>query len=392
MAQVVESLNKGPLAKSTKAGRVPSLDGLRAISILMVLVGHLQGTKGFPRVDFHLGDYSHLGVVVFFVISGYLITRLMMVEEAEDGSVSLKSFYARRALRLFPAAYVYISCIALLWAAGIVHIEARDLWHAVTYTMNFETYRSWQLGHLWSLSIEEQFYLIWPCIFVLLRPRQARWVPVAAIFIGPIARAAALIFLKGTPYLDLELFPMVADSIATGCVLALFGERLEQNRWYARLFHPAYSVALVVLVFVMNDLMVFGVVDVIGTTVVNFSLAVLIHRSIRHSDDLVGRFLNWRPVAFVGVLSYSLYLWQQLFIFRHSSAWINRFPQNVLLVVAAALASYYLLEKPLLRLRASLHAHGGVQTPPAAGLNLLCPQRIPVQVHVSGDHRLETKL
>jgi peptidoglycan/LPS O-acetylase OafA/YrhL len=113
------------------AGHLPSLDGLRAISIALVLLGHLSGTRGFVKVDPGIGDYAHLGVVVFFVISGFLITRLMILERKREGRVSLNLFYARRALRLFPAAYTFIACVCLLWWAGIVHMQARDIWHAV---------------------------------------------------------------------------------------------------------------------------------------------------------------------------------------------------------------------------------------------------------------------
>ena len=112
-----------PQNKSAKSDHLPSLDGLRAISIALVLLGHLSATRGFVRLDLGIGDYAHLGVVVFFVISGFLITRL-------------------------PAAYAFIACVGLLWWAGIVHLQPRDFWHAVTYTTNYLPGRSWQFGHL----------------------------------------------------------------------------------------------------------------------------------------------------------------------------------------------------------------------------------------------------
>jgi peptidoglycan/LPS O-acetylase OafA/YrhL len=342
------------VSRAAKASHLPSLDGLRALSIALVLLGHLSGTSGFVRANLGIGDYAHLGVVVFFVISGFLITRLMLSEHAKEGHVSLKLFYARRALRLFPAAYAFIACVCLLWAAGIVHLQAKDIWHACTYTVNFEPGRSWQIGHLWSLSVEEQFYLIWPCTFVLLGPRRAGWAGTAAVLLGPVARSGAWLFLRGTPYYDLEMFPMVADSIAMGCLLAMAGDWLERQRWYLRLFRPAYSAGLLALVLLMNRFMGYTVVSVFGSSVINACLAVLIHRSVYYSRDWIGGVLNWKPIAFVGVLSYSLYLWQQLFLDRNSSAWINRFPQNLGFAVAAALASYFLLEKPLLRLRQRL--------------------------------------
>jgi peptidoglycan/LPS O-acetylase OafA/YrhL len=352
-----------PQKESARLEHLPSLDGLRAISIALVLLGHLSGTHGFAGLNLGIGDYAHLGVVVFFVISGFLITRLLLSERMENGHVSLKLFYARRALRLFPAAYTFIACVCVLWWVGIVRLQATDIWHAVTYTMNYLPARSWQVGHLWSLSIEEQFYLIWPCTFVLLRPRRAGWVAAGVILFGPVARSAAWLFLRGTPYRDLEMFPMVADSLAMGCLLAKVGGWLEGKNWYLRLFRPAYSAGLVAFVLLINRYSGYTVVAVFGASILNASLAILIHRSVYYSRDWMGRFLNWRPVAFVGVLSYSLYLWQQLFLNRNSTAWVNTFPQNLVFAVAAALASYYLLEKPLFKFRNRLRAPSAIAKP-----------------------------
>jgi peptidoglycan/LPS O-acetylase OafA/YrhL len=130
---------------------------------------------------------------------------------------------------------------------------------------------------------------------------------------------------------------------------------LEGQGWYLRLFRPAYSIGLMCLVLLINRYMGYTVVSVFGTSIINVSLAILIHRSVYCYQDWIGRILNWGPIAFVGVLSYSLYLWQQIFLNRNSTAWINAFPENLVFAVAAALGSYFLLEKPLLSLRHRLH-------------------------------------
>jgi peptidoglycan/LPS O-acetylase OafA/YrhL len=338
-------------AEIFEADRIPSLDGLRAISIFLVLLGHLGGTRSFARIDLGVGDYSRLGVVVFFVISGFLITRLLLSEHKTNGHVSLKLFYARRALRLLPPSYAFVACVSLLWLGGIVHLDARDFWHAVTYTVNYLPGRHWEIGHLWSLSVEEQFYLLWPFAFLTLGPRRAAWVAVAVILPGPLARSANRLFLLGTPYHDLEMFPMVADSLAMGCLLAKVSGWLEGQGWYLKLFRPACAIGLLALVLLTNRYMAYTAVSVFGTSVINIGLAILIHRSVYCSRDWVGQVLNWKPIAFVGVLSYSLYLWQQLFLNRNSSAWVNGFPQNLAFAVAASVGSYLLLEKPLLKLR-----------------------------------------
>jgi peptidoglycan/LPS O-acetylase OafA/YrhL len=336
------------------APRLRSLDGLRAISILLVLNGHLIGTRGYGRPHFGIGDQAHLGVVVFFVISGLLITSLLMSERQRNGSVSLKLFYARRSVRIFPAAFAYLTILALLWTGGVISLHARDMWYAVTYTVNFQPHVSWHTGHLWSLSVEEQFYVLWPLTFVLLSQRRAAIVTVGVMMLAPAARIFNRFVLVDTDYHGLNMFPMVADSLAMGCMLALMRGWLEEQRWYLRLFHPVPSLALLVLVLLLNRYMGFTVVRVFGSSIINLGLAILIHRSVYCSRDVMGRFLNWRPLAFVGVLSYSLYVWQQLFLNRSSPSWMCEFPQNLLFTFSAALASYYLLEKPLLRLRQRL--------------------------------------
>ena len=338
--------------------RLHSLDGLRAISITLVVLGHASFTRNGASLRFlgFLGDVAHLGVVVFFVISGFLITTLLMHERETLGRVSLSLFYSRRALRIFPASFAYIGVIAALAAAGRLALPRWDLVHAVTYTVNYATNRSWYLGHLWSLSVEEQFYLHWPFAFAATSRRQGLWIAVSMMLLGPAARLGARVWLIGTPYRGLEMFPMVADSLAAGCALALCRGWLESQPWYTSLFRPLPSVALLVTVLVLNRFMRYTVVGVIGLALVNVALAILVHRSVCRWKDAVGRLLNLKPVVFVGALSYSLYLWQQPFLDRDSNGWHAAFPQNVVLVAFAALLSYLVLEQPLMAFRHRLRA------------------------------------
>ncbi len=336
--------------------RLPSLDGLRAVSIVLVLLGHVSGTRGAGVINLQIGNYAHLGVVVFFVISGFLITSLLMAEYESHGRVSLRLFFARRSLRILPAMYLYLVLLCALWMLGLVHLTNRDLWHALTYTVNFEPGHAWQVGHLWSLSVEEQFYLLWPLAFVYLRPQRATWAALGVVFVAIVARVGNRYLLIGTPFHDLEMFPMVADSLAMGCLLARGRGWLEEQSWYLRMFRPQWSLLILATVLLLNRYEGYTLVTVFGMLILNAGVAILIHRSVYHSEDVVGRALNWRPVAFVGVLSYSLYVWQQPLLNRTSSAWINAFPQNILLAIGAGLVSYSMIEKPLLKLRHRLRA------------------------------------
>jgi peptidoglycan/LPS O-acetylase OafA/YrhL len=139
------------------SSRIASLDGMRALSISMVLLSHLQGTEGFPlgpRALGAAGDIGYLGVRVFFVISGFLITALLVSEHDRKGTISLVDFYVRRSYRILPAFLAFVAAVVIASWLGAIDLRDHDLVHALTYTMNYHYDRAWQLGHIWSLSIE----------------------------------------------------------------------------------------------------------------------------------------------------------------------------------------------------------------------------------------------
>jgi peptidoglycan/LPS O-acetylase OafA/YrhL len=335
--------------------RVPSLDGLRALSITLVILSHLLGTDGFPlgpRAFGAAGDLGFLGVRVFFVISGYLITKLLIAEHAKHGRISLSGFYIRRAYRILPAAYAMVLAIALASAIGGLPLHEHDILAALTYTTNFHYERSWELGHLWSLSVEEQFYLLWPVLLLIFGVRRIVPVSAAMLVLAPIFRALAWRYMDHADDVVMEAFPCVMDAIAAGCLLAGARTWLDRQRWYRWLTAgPGFLVVVAAICFAeipTNHLMIDYVVDI---SVMNLALAILVDRFVRYPDGPVGRVLNWAPLMFVGTLSYSLYLWQQPFLNHQVHRTITGWPVNVVLAIACALGSYYLVEKPFLALR-----------------------------------------
>lgn len=343
--------------------RMPSLDGIRAISILLVLYGHLSGTRHFPvsiqdGYGRWFGDVAHLGVYVFFVISGFLITSLLMSEREVTGTISLRRFYLRRALRILPAFYAFILVLTIAVLLDAVHLTARDFAFALTFGFNYSPSHPWQLGHLWSLSIEEQFYLLWPLMLVVLSARRALIVAIAAIFASALLRAAIRAWvLHAGPHVlisKMTIFPAMLDYLAAGCTLAMLRPWLLTQTWYLRLTASRRLVLTAPVVLLINRMGGDPMVILLGSPVTNVCLALLVESSTRHAGSLAGRFLNWRPVAFLGALSYSLYLWQELFLDRGSDAWVNAFPQNLMFAFLAALSSYFLIERPFLRLRRRL--------------------------------------
>ncbi|GAB3787929.1 acyltransferase family protein [Dyella agri] len=367
---------------------MPSLDGIRAVSILMVLYGHLSGTRNFPVSNpggygQWFGDVAHLGVLVFFVISGFLITSLLLSEREETGTISLKRFYLRRVLRIFPAFYAYIFVVAVATLLGMAHLAGRDFAFALAFAFNYSPSHPWLLGHLWSLSIEEQFYLLWPLLLASMRERRALMVAIVAIFASALLRAAmrAWVLHVGPNVLsNMATFPTMCDYLAAGCALALLRPWLLTQTWYLRLTASRWLGLTIPLVLLLNRVGGEPVVILLGTPVTNVCLALLIESSTRHAGSMVGRLLNWKPVVFLGALSYSLYLWQEVFLARGSERWMNAFPQNLMLVFLAALASYFLIERSFVRLRGRLRYNAGLHAPApgiADGENAVLESSIP---------------
>jgi peptidoglycan/LPS O-acetylase OafA/YrhL len=333
--------------------RIPSLDGLRAISIGMVLFSHLYGTRNFnvPREVGILGDLGELGVRIFFIISGFLITSLLLDEHAATGRISLRGFYIRRMLRIFPAFYAFVLAVIVLNAVGLIPLLPGDTPYAMTFTMNYHLDRSWYVGHLWSLSVEEQFYLLWPSLLLLLNVKRGLIVAALVVLAAPLIRVAAYFVLPDQRAVH-QAFPTIMDAIAVGCVLAGVRPWLATQDWYLRLIGSRLTVLLPLFVFLASSLgRVLWFDYIFGQTIMNVAVALILDRTVRHPGDLAGGVLNSAPFVFVGKLSYSLYLWQQLFLNRRSDAFIHSFPVNILLVIAVSLVSYYFLERPFFRLR-----------------------------------------
>jgi peptidoglycan/LPS O-acetylase OafA/YrhL len=338
-------------------GRIPSLDGLRAVSISMVLFAHLSGSRFFPSFVALRRDLGNVGVRIFFVISGFLITTLLLDELGREGRISLQGFYLRRSLRIFPCAYAYIAVMALLSWAGWIELGRADILHAVTYTVNYLNVRPWHIIHLWSLSVEEQFYLIWPAVLIIAGRRRGILLAGAVLILAPITRLFMWYWMPGLRWSIGTAFQTNADALAAGCVLAGIREHLWNSPIYLRFQHSRAFFLVPVLAAAAATLLFFeyppySVISfAVGQSVLNISIALIIDRCVRQHQDPIGRFVNWRPMIYIGVLSYSLYLWQEPFLNRLGHSPINWFPLNLVLTGVAALGSYYLIEKPFLNIR-----------------------------------------
>ena len=329
--------------------RIPSLDGLRGVAISLVILAHLGATGTAPWLSAVVWrfDLGGLGVRVFFGISGFLITTLLLKEQSRHGKISLRRFYIRRILRIMPAYYTFLGLMAVAATFGLFTIHISDFVKAGTYTSDYFT-TVFPVGHTWSLSVEEQFYLLWPGIIVVAGVSRGVKVCLALLLLSPMLRALAAL-IPEWPVNTRYAFETVGDAIAFGCLLALLRDRLWMVEWYQRLV-SSRLIALFPFVAVVLTMANFGNFwfSLIGVSTLNLLVVIIIDHVTRFPSGPLGRMLNYKVVAYIGTLSYSLYLWQQPFLMPSVGV---AFPLNVIGAIGFAMLSYYLVERSLLRVR-----------------------------------------
>ena len=348
--------------------RIPAFDGLRGIAVLFVVVGHARNCFIAPQdrtlwwSTLFIGN-STFGVMLFFVLSGYLITGLLLSEQKKWGSISLPAFYMRRSLRIVPAFVTFLIVIAVLMHRGAINISVNRFLSAAAYLLNYSGLwlpripkeETWFLGHLWTLAIEEQFYLIWPLAFRTLSKRHLRVIPILAVLILPIIRVVSYQYFPAQRGMLSMMFHTGSDGLFMGCAFALWRNELQT---VVRIIsaHSWSIVALLVIPGVLSPLMtefLRGAYAItVGTTIDALCAAVLIlslHLSTRLlylRAILENSFMTW-----LGRISYSLYLWQQLFINPYAKPWNHGLLFALFSSLGAAMGSYYLIELPALRLK-----------------------------------------
>ena len=348
-------------------GTIASLNGLRAISVIMVIVSHLTTDVSTPPAiahvlllfDGYLVDGA-LGVRLLFCISGFLITHLLLVEKTRKGKISLKDFYIRRALRLFPVFYVFILFLLVVSSTTALTVSSCQFATSLTFTKNYAC-DSWIDGHLWSLSVEQQFYLVWPAIVAFASTRSALAAAITAVLLAPISRLVE--FHYGLPqwWLTSNADCLMAGALAAFCLscrVDLFRQVVTYRAGHMRMIAVIVLFATVVARRIIDDPFV---VAGLCPTLQSFAGTYLIISYAFGPQDRVYALLNTKTMNFIGLISYSLYIWQQPFFIWPSDFGFSRlitfeWPFNILGMTLVAIASYFCLERPLVSLRHALAA------------------------------------
>lgn len=352
-----DEVGRGDVVPETTA-RLSGLDGLRAIAISLVVLLHASKLAGFPQNPLLLAvaGVGGFGVTVFFVVSGFLITHLLITEQQRTGVISMRRFYVRRAFRILPAAYAYVFIVSLIaWSVGVA-LGGPEIASSLLFVRNL-TEGSALTAHFWTLAIEEQFYLIWPVVLWMCPPRMRLWVTLLLCVVAPVWRQANM-ELAGAAQLNWGRADFRYDALLAGGVIAIL--RAEGRCTVARKLVSRYSGSFVSLAVLLVVGIVFfaegNLPGWIGVAIpsLQYSLLAIITLGVVDGESpWIRRLLDVKPLVAIGRLSYSLYLWQQPFLLP----WTGANSLAVLFSLAAALlaaaASYSMVERPFLRLRES---------------------------------------
>ncbi len=351
---------------------LPTLDGWRALSISLVILHHSQIQTEIPIVGPLLksfANFGEVGVELFFAISGLLICSRLLDEESRFGQISLKGFYLRRVFRILPPAIFYLLVIATLAAFHVIPVSPVDwlasLFFFRNYLMVVEYLRHspmplhWYTGHFWSLSMEEHFYLVLPAVLVVFKGTR-RWILVGMAMSVGLWRVVLVHVMHHEYQFNFRTDTHV-DALLIPAAIALVLYPLTRKQT-ARKYIRAWSFP----VFLFTELLLLTNSVPCFFTLQAIVLPLLILSTVLHPNTVQGRILESRPLRWIGWISYSLYLWQQLFFgvnFVGSPpglVLLRQSPVNLAVLLMCAAFSYYAIEKPFIRLGHKLAARTSI--------------------------------
>jgi peptidoglycan/LPS O-acetylase OafA/YrhL len=287
------------------------------------------------------------GVQLFFAISGFLITSRLIEEWNCFGRISLKRFYIRRVCRILPPAMTYLFVIAVLGVAGVLSFQWKYWLSAACFFRNYMPPGGPVFEmHYWSLSIEEQFYLLWPALLVLFGVYRGRYTAMILVLLVWIWRWIAFRHVWGFTARLGDFWSrsdICFDGLLLGCFFALALESPQVKKCLTKYLSVTAVVAIVVIILATGG----STYTPGGRAIQSLLMPCIIVATILHPHTWLGRLLEVAPIRWVGRLSYSLYIWQQLFTFE---AFIPWYTLRLVCLFGVAALSFYGIEKPMIRL------------------------------------------
>ncbi len=332
---------------------IKGFNGLRAISISFVLLEHL-GVYDLWSPFFREKVWPFVcgtsGVNIFFAISGYLITTILLREKEKNGNISIKNFFARRFLRLMPPLILFVITVGLImfWGPDGIKVSKLGLIFASFYCLNFAPRILWthEITHTWSLAIEEQFYLIWP--WVIKYGNVAK--RIIGFCIAMVFLSLAFIAYKGqiadifVGFRIMKWFIPASAPIFLGALAGFLNFRHELlfSKYFSKNWMLVIGIVLSISSLILPSQLLdyFMIVHALGTTIV---LLYVVHRQ----QSVLTNTLEFTPINYIGKISYGIYIWQGIFLTTGPGGklWVQQFPHNVIITLGVAIISFHTLEK-----------------------------------------------
>ncbi|HEV7376413.1 MAG TPA: acyltransferase [Pyrinomonadaceae bacterium] len=314
---VADEPNETLWSPTTPLPYMPQLDALRTFAVLAVMVSHF-----LPRLQDY-ADLGGLGVKLFFVLSGFLITgillraKVLIERDGQSPILSFRQFYIRRALRIFPAFYLVLLIITVI---GISPLRSTWGWHA-SYLSNIYFFMKGDfdpsVSHFWSLAVEEQFYLIWPWIILLLPRTSLPKLILGVVLVGPIFRLTCALLLTDSQMVGVLPFSCF-DKLGMGALLAVWSDPSSIKKEYVALLRKVglyLGLPLLGLAFILRLLHTAQLFHVVFSDISVALIGVwLISKASIGFKGQIGRLLEWHPIVYIGTISYGVYLYHNFML------------------------------------------------------------------------------
>lgn len=339
---------------------IKGFDGLRAYSIILVILSHL-GLYGylpenkFAKERIWLLINGETGVLVFFNLSGFLITLILLNEKLKKGRINFKHFFIKRFLRLLPPFILLLISLIILSQLKILDIPSEAFVLSFFYLYNFAPEHLYfgEIGHTWSLAVEEQFYLLWPFIIKYLNK-----IKVIFIIIGIVIASLTFLYLIKLGYLSTyrrpdRWFIPACSSILLGALISIsiFTNHTKTVDFLKK--RKALYIGITLYLFPLYSLkyILFS-----SPLFMGFGISLIMGWIYLNQNTSFTRFLNLKILVYIGKISYGLYVYQGIFLRTGpgSNLYFQQFPQNLIFTVIITILSFEFLEKPILKLKSKL--------------------------------------
>ncbi len=350
------------------AKKILGFDGIRGLAVLSVILTHLYvfehiEDKGFLSTEILQSINGGAGVQAFFILSGFLITYLLINESNKNGEISLANFYIRRTLRIFPLYFFVLFLISIIHIFRDQVTNWKSISFATLYSYNFvpKAWYSGILGHTWSLAVEEHFYLVWPFVFISVGFKSKKLLLILIVF--SVTSFLINMYLNQWEWIKTNFFIdrwsfIAGFNIAFGCFFSI----LIFGKFKASIFKRYLSYFLALCIGISLWFCSLWMPDVISNTIIyarGLGLAITISWIYLNQDSIITKTLEFRPLSYIGTISYGIYMYQGFFLSTSpyrlpNQSWPPDQYLGLLLLIIVAPVSYHLFEKPITNMKSKL--------------------------------------